>query len=212
MENKSKLLWPINKLHEWDKNPRNIEKKDFERLKQQIIRFGQYKPLLITPDGVVLGGNMRLKAYKQLKITDIWVSIVNPKNENEKLEYSLSDNDRAGYYDADLLANLMPNYQIDWDKYAIDLNVPSNITEILRNIGTGNVNIDEMWKEMPEYGNALKNQALRTIFVHFKTNEDVIKFAELINQKITNETKYIWFPYKEKEKIKNLAVITENES
>uniref|UniRef100_A0A6M3ISR8 Uncharacterized protein n=1 Tax=viral metagenome TaxID=1070528 RepID=A0A6M3ISR8_9ZZZZ len=31
-----KLFWPIDKLHNWDKNPRAIKKDDFERLKKQI--------------------------------------------------------------------------------------------------------------------------------------------------------------------------------
>lgn len=114
----------LSELHEWDKNPRSITKDGFERLKKQIKKLGQYKPLLITPDGEVLGGNMRLKAYRELGIGDIWVSIVEPKNENEKLEYALSDNDRAGFYDDDLLANLMPNYDIEWGDYAVDLKEP----------------------------------------------------------------------------------------
>lgn len=58
----------ISELKNWDKNPRGIKKDDFERLKKQIQKLGQYKPLLITEDGTVLGGNMRLKAYKELGI------------------------------------------------------------------------------------------------------------------------------------------------
>ena len=115
---KKKEYWDISKLHEWDKNPRGIKKKDFDRLKKQIQKLGQYKPLIITPDGEVLGGNMRLKAYRDLGMDDLWVSVVKPKDENEKLEYALSDNDRAGYYDADLLANLMPQFDIDWSSYS----------------------------------------------------------------------------------------------
>ena len=87
----------ISELREWDKNPRSIKRVDFERLKTQIKKLGQYKPLLITEDGEVIGGNMRLKAYRELGIKDVWVSVVKPKDENQKLEYALSDNDRAGY-------------------------------------------------------------------------------------------------------------------
>ena len=111
----------LSDLHEWKDNPRSITTSGFERLKKQIHKLGQYKPLLITPDGEVLGGNMRLKAYRDLGINDVWVSVVEPKDENEKLEYALSDNDRAGYYDDDLLANLLPNYDIDWSQYSVDL-------------------------------------------------------------------------------------------
>lgn len=124
--------WPIHKLKEWDKNPRSITKNGFERLKRQISQLGQYKPLLITSDGMVLGGNMRLKAYRDLGITDVWVSIVTPKDEHEKLEYALSDNDRAGFYDNDLLANLIPEYpEFEWSTYSVDLKEPTNLADLL---------------------------------------------------------------------------------
>ena len=88
----------IKTLHNWNKNPRAIKKEDFERLRNQIKELGQYKPLIITSDGEVLGGNMRLRAYQELGISDIWVSIVEPKTEADKIKIALSDNDRAGYY------------------------------------------------------------------------------------------------------------------
>jgi len=124
MEDKREY-WDIERLQEWDKNPRSITTKDFERLKKQIHELGQYKPILITVDGIVLGGNMRLKAYRDLGVKKIWVSVVKPKDENEMLKYALSDNDRAGYYDADLLSNLIPNYELDWNDYAVDIKVIS---------------------------------------------------------------------------------------
>ena len=122
----------ISELHGWDKNPRSINKKDFERLKKQIQTLGQYKPLLITQDNEVIGGNMRLKAYTELGITDVWVSVVTPKNEQDKLEYALSDNDRAGYYDDDLLANLIPQYpDFDWASYAVDMRAPQTLDDLV---------------------------------------------------------------------------------
>lgn len=122
----------LTELREWSQNPRSITKDGFERLKKQITKLGQYKPLLITPDGEVLGGNMRLKAYRELGINDIWVSVINTKDEAEKLEYALSDNDRAGYYDDDSLANLISQYpDFKWEDYAVDLKEPINLQDLL---------------------------------------------------------------------------------
>ena len=122
----------LSTLKNWDKNPRSIKDKDFERLKTQIRDLGQYKPLLITDDGIVLGGNMRLRAYKELGIEDIWVSVVDAKTEDEKLRYALSDNDRAGYYDEDLLANLIPDYpDFEWENYAVDLGEPQTLDKLI---------------------------------------------------------------------------------
>lgn len=124
-------IWEIDKLHNWKKNPRTILTDDFERLKKQITKLGQYKPLISTPDGEVIGGNMRLKALQSLGIKKVWVNIIEPKDENEKMEIALSDNDRAGFYDSSELANIIPNYQIDWKDYAVDFNIPQILTDLI---------------------------------------------------------------------------------
>lgn len=122
----------IESLRNWDKNPRSIAKKDFNRLLEQIKKLGQYKPLIITDDGLVLGGNMRLRAYRELGITDIWVSVVVAPTQKERLEYALSDNDRAGQYDEEVLAELIRDTQgFDEDLYRIDLGKLSTIKELL---------------------------------------------------------------------------------
>jgi len=116
----------------WEQNPRSIRKEDFERLKKQIQELGQYKPLIITKDGEVIGGNMRLRAYRELGIEDVWVSVVDPKDDMEKLKYALSDNDRAGYYDDDLLANLSSAFpDFEWSDYAVDLTPPETLDKVL---------------------------------------------------------------------------------
>lgn len=138
--------WPIDKLRNWEKNPRAINKEDYERLKRQIEDLGQYKPLIITPDGEVLGGNMRLRAYQDLGIKDIWVSVVKPKDEAEKLKYALSDNDRAGYYVEQELAELLEanKVNINLEDYKVDVGRSIDLKELLENYMT----VDE--KEVDE--------------------------------------------------------------
>ena len=132
MPNEIREYRNISTLRSWEKNPRSITEKDFNRLKNQIKKLGQYKPLIITADGEVIGGNMRLKAYQALGIQNVWVSTVTPKNEAEKLEYALSDNDRAGQYEEELLAQLIletPDFSAD--DYRLDLGKLSTIKELL---------------------------------------------------------------------------------
>jgi len=126
-----KLLWPIEKLKNWDKNPRTINKDDFDRLKRQINQLGQYKPLIVTTDGVVLGGNMRLRAYKDLGISEVWVSVVDAPTEKEWVEYALSDNDRAGEYDQQKLAELVlavPSLRLN--DYHVDLSKSTPLADL----------------------------------------------------------------------------------
>lgn len=135
-----KELWDITKLYSWKDNPRTITDNGLERLKWQIQKLGQYKPLIITPQGEVLGGNMRLRAYQELGIAKIWVSIVHPTDDNQKLEYALSDNDRVGQYDEELLTQLLPNYDVDLAQFSVDLKDPM----LLRDMAIDPSVIDEI--------------------------------------------------------------------
>jgi len=151
MSSSDKLLWSIDKLRNYSKNPRAIKKDKFEELKKRVQRYGQFKPLIITPDGEVLGGNMRLRAYNELGINDIWVSIVDPKTEAEKLEMALVDNEEMGYYEDQALAELIEEYKndIDLTKYSVHLGKSQTLQEILAQFGPDEVVEDEA-PEVPE--------------------------------------------------------------
>ncbi len=60
-----------------------------------------------------------------------------------------------------------------------------------------NKKINESWKQewidMPEF-HMEDLSSYRKLFVHFRNEEDVQKFAELIGQTITPKQKSLWFP------------------
>ena len=64
-------------------------------------------------------------------------------------------------------------------------------------------NWEKEWKGMPEF--CLQNKKpILSVTVHFETMEDVQEFSNLIERKITRKTKYLWFPIKKREKIKQV--------
>jgi DNA modification methylase len=70
-------------------------------------------------------------------MSDIWVSIVPAKTEEERIEIALSDNDRAGKYEADMLADLTGSFpNIDWKQYSVDLDDPVNMKEFMERFDT----------------------------------------------------------------------------
>lgn len=89
-------------LQNWEDNPRLIQKpEEFDRLKDQIKHLGVYKPLLINQQNIVLGGNMRLRAFRELGIEEVMCAVVLTDNRAQMLEYALSDNDSAGVTDVE---------------------------------------------------------------------------------------------------------------
>lgn len=122
----------ISSLHNWENNPRTATKDGIERLIKQIKKLGVYKPLLITEDGTVLGGNMRLKALEQMGEKKVWVSVVQADTEEKKIEYALSDNDRVGKYEGDQLANLIGNFpEVEWGDYSVDIKEPELVSDLM---------------------------------------------------------------------------------
>lgn len=111
----------ISELSSWEDNPRTVEKKDFARLKDQIERLGFYKPLLINQNNIILGGNMRYQAFKELGIKEILCARVLTDNNAQMMEYALSDNDQIGITDAQAVAEFVAkNPDIKTELFAIN--------------------------------------------------------------------------------------------
>lgn len=59
------------------------------------------------------------------------------------------------------------------------------------------------WKGMPEFVQE-DLMPIKSIKVHFENDKDIKKFADLINQKITSTTQYVWYPESEKIPVSHL--------
>lgn len=59
------------------------------------------------------------------------------------------------------------------------------------------------WRGMPEF-NQPDNGAFRQIIISFDDQEGVDKFAALIKQNITNKTKSVWYPPRERNNVQDL--------
>jgi len=131
---------PIEQAVLWEKNPRGIKKADYARLKKQIKDLGEYKPLIgVEEDGkfIILGGNMRLRAYRELGLQEVEISVVEAPTEVDRIRYALSDNDRAGFYDEDQLAELIYPHlaEIELGDYKIDLGQPLSLSDLIEQVG-----------------------------------------------------------------------------
>lgn len=94
-----------------DKNPRNIHADKLELLKKSIQEFPEMlniRPVVVDEKNVVLGGNMRVRAMKELGHKVIQAIIVKDLTEEQKKEFIIKDNVGFGEWDWDILAN-------EWD-------------------------------------------------------------------------------------------------
>ena len=95
-------------------NPRIIKDDKFRKLCNSIKEFPKMmalRPMVINTDNVVLGGNMRLKALKELgykEVPDEWVKRAEDLTEDEARRFIIADNVGFGEHNWDMLAN-------EWD-------------------------------------------------------------------------------------------------
>ena len=118
---------PITDVDNWTENPRNIKPADLLRLIGQIKELGVYKPLLcerIKGRLTVLGGNMRLRALREIGAATVWITEIEVADQAERVKISISDNDRAGYYDLDDLIAQLKDLNINPRLYKVDLKEP----------------------------------------------------------------------------------------
>lgn len=90
------------------KNPRFIKDTRFNALCDSIKNNPEYmpaRPIVVDENGVILGGNMRYRACKHLKIDipDEWVKVVTGWSVEKKRRFIIMDNRGYGEDDFDTL-------------------------------------------------------------------------------------------------------------
>jgi DNA modification methylase len=102
-------------------NPRVIKDHKFEKLKKSISEFPkmmELRPMVINEDNIVLGGNMRLKALKDLgykEVPEEWVKRASDLTEEETRRFIIADNVGFGEHDWEMLANEWNTEELeDW--------------------------------------------------------------------------------------------------
>ena len=115
------------------KNPRLIKNDKFRKLKQSIQEDPEmlrYRELLVYPyDGkyIIIGGNMRYAAMKELGITEAPCKVIDKDATLDQLKaYTIKDNSSFGEWDYEMLAN-------EWDAPLLTdwgLDIPEIKTEL----------------------------------------------------------------------------------
>jgi len=108
---------PVSKLKANPNNPRVIRDEKFKKLVKSIQEFPEMleaRPVVVNPDMVVLGGNMRLKALREAGVEEAPVYIAS-WDEVKQRQFIIKDNVGFGEWDWDALANEWNEEELqDW--------------------------------------------------------------------------------------------------
>lgn len=215
-------MWKVAQMKNWDKNPRGILEEDFKQLLEQL-KMGTLKNVLLMPDGTVLGGNMRLRAFREANIEEwpavevdfkqneggAWYAVVSEKEIPEKtyeskeagmLAYSLVDNSQSGYYESEKLAEMVSGFNaFPLAEFKIPLGHPVQLKSLLQSFGpppAGEPDKDNP-NELDEKYNNYLNSTIKQIVLYFSNEEykEVMARVEpMMKEKgIENHTKLFIF-------------------
>ena len=118
---------PLKALRANPNNPRTITKAKLDKLVKSLRDFPQMlelRPLVVQTleDPVVLGGNMRLQALKQLGVEQVPVLVAEELTEAQRSEFVIKDNVGFGDWDWEALANQWDPLELaDWGLDVPDL-------------------------------------------------------------------------------------------
>ena len=98
----------ISSITENAANPRTINKHKFQKLVNSVKEFPEMlslRPIIVNKDNVILGGNMRYKACKELGLKEVYIIQAADLDDKQAQEFIVKDNVGFGEWDWDILAN-----------------------------------------------------------------------------------------------------------
>ena len=117
-------------------NPRLIKDAKFEKLKKSISEFPkmmELRPMVINADNVILGGNMRFKALKDLgykEVPEEWIKRAEDLTDEEARRFIIADNVGFGEHDFDILANEWDVQELeDWGLEGFPFEIEEEVKE-----------------------------------------------------------------------------------
>jgi hypothetical protein len=179
----------VKDLKENPANPRVIKDFQFKKLVQSIKDFPemlQVRKIVCTPDLVVLGGNMRLKALQMAGVKDVEVEIVD-WDENKQRQFVVKDNLSYGEWDWEMLANEWEPDQLD----AWGLDIPNFQLEDELELS------DKQKKTLEEKFDTYVNASIKQIVLYyeFQEYEEIIKKLNAIaeTEKLDDNSSVVQF-------------------
>lgn len=127
----------INLLKPNPNNPRIINDAKFKKLVKSIREFPtmlMLRPLIVNNEMVVLAGNMRLKACKEIGLKEVPIIKASNLTKEQESEFLIKDNINSGVWDYDELANEWNDFDlINWG-----LDIPKFEMEIVNDVEPDN--------------------------------------------------------------------------
>lgn len=198
MIKKNYLKLPIKKLKNYKFNNKIHTEADIDEIVKSIQKCEYLSPIVIDEKFEIINWHWRKEALKKLWYEEIEVLQITGLTELQKKQARLLDNKTV----------MLSKFNLENIKLELAEINDLELNNLFSDMIFEKVDFDEIYQWMPEY----KQEDLAAkykISVNFKTLEDLMEFWDMIAQKVTEQTKWIWFPYVEKADLKSSKIIDE---
>jgi len=210
------------------KNARRHSSKNIGAIESSIRAFGPARSIVIDGNGVVRAGNGTLEAAKRAGVKNVRIVHSTGEELVAVVRDDLSDIQAAAYALADNRTTDMSEWDIKELNLAIEelslqgmnletfgfepfINSPVIQSPYVSHVGLKHPDqespkteekqandSESEWRSMPEF-NQKEDPVYRSMIVHFANNQDFTEFCNLLRLKVTDRTKFTWFPDRERD-------------
>lgn len=191
---KIQIPQPVNiKIDEIKVNPNNVKhhsKQQIHDIAELMKMVGFKDPIVIDRNNVIWAGHGRLESAKLLEMTEVPCVYLDKLSETTKKIFMIMDNKvNESFWISENVKSIIDDIgQSKFEKFELSFD---------EWFDSDNDSIESEYTNMPDFDND-DLEPFKKLTVKFQTEKDLKNFLILIKQDITDQTRWIWYPKKEK--------------
>jgi hypothetical protein len=203
----------ISDVKKYEFNVKNHSDKQIDLLAKIIKRIGWRQSVEVNQKGSIIAGHGRWLVWEKYKddpdMPPIWIiDDMGNTIHGEHATKALTDEEEKMWRIADNKVSELGDWNLE--NFNIEFTDLSKEFKDLTGFNDFEVNANDPdleWEGMPEVNKEKIAGAFKSVIVHFETKDDYQLFIDTIGQDLTDNTKFLWFPKKQKDKLKDFAFV-----
>lgn len=192
----AKVCLPLSSLQDFQGNLKTRTPQQLQQIQTSIEKYGFSFPFFVWKQGKknwCLDGHGRMATLQQMQaegwtVPALPVAYVQAKDRAEAKQKLLRMNSAYGDWDTQGVQDFLADIDVELSEIFIP--------EVATALSAGeSFDVETAWEGMPEYEKTGADVApYRSIVVHFNSQADVDLFAKIIEQKINEKQRFLYFP------------------
>lgn len=195
----------LEKLQPYRLNAKLHPEEQLEKIGRSFDLTGIDQPIVVNnEDGelIIVKGHGRWEAAKRRGLKEVPCIVLNVEKDIADKARLLDNKSAESDYDLEVLLKELTRFQgeiedtgyktEEFEEFLLSLE-----EEFSPENDEGEIDEEEMWSGMPDFENE-EQKNYKSIIVHFLTEADYTEFADLVEQNLTEKTKYIYYPKQQK--------------